>query len=92
MQSCSLAFAVISFICSIGISCIAFAYGYGKLSEKTDNIKDCCEESKHNCSTCQIQFAEKFATKDIVDIRLSSIEETLKKIEHKLGIYNSEGK
>ena len=92
MQSYNLVFAVISFICSIGISYIIFAYGYGKLSERTDNIKNSCEESKHTCSTCQIQFAERFATKDIVDIRLSSIEETLKKIEHKIGIYNSEGK
>ena len=92
MQSYNLVFAVISFIGSIGISCIVFAYGYGKLSEKTDNIKNSCEEIKHNCSKYQIQFAEKFATKDIVDIRLSSIEETLKKIENKLGIYNSEGK
>ena len=92
MQGYNLVLAVISFICSISISCIVFAYGHGKLSEKTDNIKNNCEEIKHNCSKYQIQFAEKFATKDIVDIRLSSIEETLKKIENKLGIYNREGK
>ena len=92
MQSYNLVLAVISFICSIGISCIAFAYGYGKVSERIGNVKNSCEEFKHDCSKYQIQFAEKFATKDIVDIRLSSIEETLKKIENKLGIYNSEGK